>query len=116
MRFLVDRCAGRRLAKWLSDEGHDVVGAWVWEPDPGDEALLALATAEDRILITIDTDFGDLVFLQGLSHKGLLRLPDVPSDRRIELTRQVLERFGDALANGAIVTVRGERIRISRYS
>jgi len=50
LRFLVDRCAGRRLAKWLSDEGHDVVGAWVWEPDPGDEALLALATAEDRIL------------------------------------------------------------------
>ena len=51
MRFLVDRCAGRQLAKWLSDEGHDVVGAWVWEPDPGDEALLELATAEDRILV-----------------------------------------------------------------
>ena len=52
------------MAKWLSDEGHDVVGAWVWEPDPGDEALLTLATAEDRILVTINTDFGDLVFSQ----------------------------------------------------
>jgi len=25
MRFLIDRCAGRLIADWLRDEGHDVV-------------------------------------------------------------------------------------------
>jgi predicted nuclease of predicted toxin-antitoxin system len=27
MRFLVDRCAGHRLAEWLRSQGHDVLEA-----------------------------------------------------------------------------------------
>ena len=61
MRFLVDRCAGHRLAEWLRDEGHDVVEARELGADPGDRALLERAAADGRILVTIDTDFGELV-------------------------------------------------------
>lgn len=74
----------------------------------------ALEHDDERVLVTIDTDFGNLVFAQGLTHSGLLQLPDVPAVRRIELTQQVLEDFGEDLANGAIVTIKGGRIRISR--
>jgi predicted nuclease of predicted toxin-antitoxin system len=63
MRFLVDRCAGVTLAKWLRDEGHDVEDASGWSDDPGDAAILQRATEEDRILVTIDTDFGLLIFV-----------------------------------------------------
>lgn len=35
MKFLVDRCAGRRIATWLSEQGHDVILAESNEPDPG---------------------------------------------------------------------------------
>lgn len=49
MRFLVDCCAaGRRLAKWLWNEGHDVFDAGELEHDPGDVTLLARAAANDR--------------------------------------------------------------------
>ena len=68
MKFLVDRCAGSRLAEWLPNSGHDVVEAREIVPDPGDGALLQEAVAEDRILVTIDADFGTLVrtrFRQG---------------------------------------------------
>ena len=113
MRFLVDRCAGRRLAARLRTEGHDVLEAWSLGPDPGDRALLELATMESRVLITIDTDFGELVYRHDLPHAGLLRLPDVPAEQRIALVAAVIGRQGEALENRAIVTVRGERIRIS---
>ena len=73
MRFLVDRCAGRRLAEWLGNEGHDVLEARTLGPDPGDLALLELANSEDRILVTIDTDFGELIYLHDVPHAGLLR-------------------------------------------
>ena len=53
MRFLVDRCAGRRLAEWLRNAGHDTVEVQSLGPDPGDRALLELAEADDRILITL---------------------------------------------------------------
>jgi predicted nuclease of predicted toxin-antitoxin system len=80
--------------------------------DPGDIALLRLAAEEDRILITIDSDFGTLVYLLGAHHAGIIRLPDAPAATRIGLMANLLERYGEGLS-GAIVTIRGDRIRIS---
>jgi predicted nuclease of predicted toxin-antitoxin system len=40
MKFLLDRCAGRRLADWLRTQGHDVVESRERGPDPGDLTLL----------------------------------------------------------------------------
>lgn len=91
MNFLVDRCADHRLAQWLRAEGHDVVESAERGEDPGDKAILEWAATDLRILITIDKDFGELVFKEGLAHTGLVRLPDVPSKERIELMRSLLE-------------------------
>ena len=115
MKFLVDRCAGRRLALWLREAGHDVIESRQLGPDPGDRQLLEWAVAEERILVTIDTDFGELVFAMGAPHCGLVRLPDVPADKRIELIAYVLEHYTQELETAAIVTVRSERVRISRW-
>ena len=114
MRFLIDRCAGRRLAGWLRTQGHDVLGAWELGADPGDQALLELAATEQRILVTIDTDFGELIFLHGLSHAGLVRLPDVPGQQRIAIVAELIASHRNMLETGAVITVRGERIRVSR--
>ncbi len=82
MKFLIDRCAGRLLADWLRKQGHDVVETRELGPDPGDRTLLAWAAKDIRILITIDTDFGELIYLENLLHAGLIRLPDVPARER----------------------------------
>lgn len=113
MRFLVDRCAGRKLAEWLRSQGHDVLEARVLGQDPGDTALLELAESEDRVLITIDTDFGELIYLREVPHAGLVRLPDVPAEDRIALVSEVIQHHRRALEDRAVVTLRGGRIRIS---
>lgn len=114
MRFLVDRCAGRRLATWLVDQGHDVIDSGTQGPDPGDLALLQRAVTESRIIVTIDTDFPKLVFLGGEAHAGMVRLPDVPAEQRIRLLEGVLDGLASDLEAGAIVTVKGGKVRISR--
>lgn len=68
MRFIVDRCAGKRIAEWLRERGHDGAVAWDEEPDPGDAELLARAAREDRVLVTMDKDFGEHVFVKGSPH------------------------------------------------
>ncbi|MYA62392.1 MAG: hypothetical protein F4X94_07450 [Dehalococcoidia bacterium] len=113
VRFLVDRCAGRRRAEWLRNVGHDTVEAQLLGPDLGDKALLELAEANNRIFITIDNDFGELIYLHDVPHAGLVRLPDVPMERRIALMSELIERHQLALEAQAIVTIRGGRIRIS---
>ena len=85
MRFLVDRCAGVTLAKWLRDRGHDVDDASKWPRDPGDAAILRKATDDDRILVTIDTELGLLIFADERPHRRLVRLPDCPAAGRIAI-------------------------------
>jgi predicted nuclease of predicted toxin-antitoxin system len=114
LRFLVDRCAGRRLADWLRSQRHDVLEVRALARDPGDEALLSLAAAEGRVLVTIDTDFGALVHMRARMHAGLIRLPDVPTERRVRLMAQILADHPEEELSRAVVTVKGSRIRISR--
>lgn len=116
MRFLIDRCAGKSVSAWLRIQGHDVADAWATAPDPGDAELLARAAKEERVLVTIDKDFGEHVFLRNSPHWGIVRLPDVPADHRVALMAAVLERHTHDLEERAVVTVRGERIRISRHA
>jgi predicted nuclease of predicted toxin-antitoxin system len=113
VKFFVDRCAGRRLAAWLRGQGHDVRDARESSSDPGDAGLLQLAVEEGRILVTIDTDFGALVYLAGAAHAGTIRLPDAPAATRIALMEQILARHGEADLASAIVTVTGSRIRFT---
>ena len=114
MKFLVDRCAGHRLAEWLRGNGHDVVETRERGADPGDHVVLSWAAEQERVLVTIDTDFGRIIFAEGARHCGVVRLPDLPAGPRIALMEQVLERHREDLDAAAIVTVRGGRIRVSR--
>jgi predicted nuclease of predicted toxin-antitoxin system len=114
MRFLVDRCAGKTVADWLRSQGHDVVESRERGLDPGDSVLLDWAAHESRILLTIDTDFGQLVFLEKRAHAGLVRLPDVPASQRILIMEDILNRFTAELEQGLIITVQSGRVRISK--
>ena len=114
MKFLIDRCAGRLLADWLRQQGHDVVETRELGPDPGDRAILDWAAKDARILITIDTDFGQLIYFENLAHSGLIRLPDVPARERQLIIEDLLTRYETELQDAAIITVRGGRIRISK--
>ena len=73
-----------------------------------------MAESLGRILVTIDTDFGELIWVHDLPHSGLVRLPDVPAERRIALMAEVIENHGAELQERAVITVRGGRIRVSR--
>lgn len=64
MRFLVDECVAKASAIRLRMLGHDVIRVGTDIRIPDDADILSLATSEERILVTHDQDFGDLVFLK----------------------------------------------------
>ena len=67
MRILVDdNFPGDAIAA-LRQRGHDVT--WVRSDAPGssDPQVIARAQTEERILVTFDKDFGELVFRTGLA-------------------------------------------------
>jgi hypothetical protein len=62
VKLLADEGVDAAIVTRLRSDGHDVV--YVAELSPGitDEAVLELANANERILVTTDKDFGELVF------------------------------------------------------
>lgn len=79
-----------------------------------DEQVLEWAVEEERIIVTCDKDFGELIVVQGYQHYGVVRLPDVPIERRKILLTQILQRFQVASMQNTIITVSGNRIRIRK--
>lgn len=82
--------------------------------DPGDEAILAHAFREHRVLVTADKDFGELIVRRGLPHRGILRLTLTPVDREADVCLAVLAATEQDLIAGAIVTASPQRTRIRR--
>jgi predicted nuclease of predicted toxin-antitoxin system len=62
LKLICDANIGRRIALALAAEGHDVVRSTAVVPDGSDLEVLAYAVGADRVLITCDRDFGELVF------------------------------------------------------
>jgi len=62
MKFLVDECCDIRLVSSLREDGHDVLYVLERKPGVSDNEVLIQAYNEERILVTEDKDFGDLVY------------------------------------------------------
>ncbi len=114
MKFLLDVPVGREIAEWLLEQGHDVSEVRLIDPTLGDLAILRLARAQNRIVITTDKDFGELAVRQGEAHCGIVRLPDVRMSERKAMLSTLISHYREALEKGAIITLTGTRIRI-RY-
>lgn len=112
MKLLLDTCVSPRTRDALAAAGHDVIWAGDWTPDPGDEAILAFAQRESRILVTLDKDFGELAVVFGKPHCGIVRLVDIDPSRQASVGADVLARYGGELVAGAIATVTADRTRL----
>ncbi|HEY6171050.1 MAG TPA: DUF5615 family PIN-like protein [Candidatus Kapabacteria bacterium] len=103
---------GVKAVSLLSDAGHDVMWAGSWEKDPGDTEILNIAFWENRILITLDKDFGELAILHGLPHAGIIRLVGFSSSEQGIVSLQIIEKYSKELSESAIITVDQNRTRI----
>ena len=115
MRFLVDECTGPALARWLRNEGHDVLSIYDEARGATDDEIIHQAFLENRILITNDKDFGDKIFRDRKSHKGivLLRLDDERSKNKIGVIRKLLQNYSGELSNSFVVATEN-KVRIAR--
>jgi len=113
VRFLLDEGLPFRLAAFLTSEGHDVAACGADYPHAlTDRQILAIAYGEQRIALTNDKDFGDLVFRDRLPHAGviLFRLGYVPIDVRVALLRQALLDHADHIDHFIVISPGGSRV------
>ena len=116
MKFLVDECVGPTVAKWLKKNKYDTISIYDGLQGIDDDSVLDKAFSEDRILITSDTDFGEMVFKKKQQHYGvlLLRLVDERPSNKIHVLKTVLQHHSqDLLGNFVVATEK--TIRITKF-
>ena len=96
----------------LAGLGHDVISASEIDPKASDESLLSQAMTEQRVLVTEDKDFGELVFVHRIPHPCIVRFVEMTVTEKVTAMEGLLERHAEAMRRGAIIVVTKSRIRI----
>lgn len=114
MRFVADENVQRTVVEGLRRRGHDV--RHIREEMPGitDDAVLDVANADGAVLLTYDTDFGELVFQQRRVGTGviLVRLPGVAPAQVADLVAAVIDARGEEIGHAfTVIAAQGVRVR-----
>src|SRR5437870_3406099 len=72
MKFFADENVARPIVQWLRQRGHDVL--YAAEAAPGQEDAIWLHQTEqsERLIVTADKDFGELIFRDRLNSHGVV--------------------------------------------
>ena len=98
-KLLLDENIGKKVASRLRDAGWDVVSILEEAPGIEDPKVLKRAVKEKRIVVTLDQDFGTLIFRDSNKHVGvlLLRLEKESAENLFQTINRVLKQYGKAL-------------------
>lgn len=117
MRFLCDMGVSQRVVDWLRSNGHDATHL-------GDEGLQRLpdsgifqkAVAEQRIVISFDLDFGEIVAAcaGNLISVILFRLHNTRTDHVTHRLATVHLQSADDLKAGCIIVIEEARHRVRK--
>lgn len=118
MRFLLDENQSPRVAVLLMAAGHDAVHVRDLSlAGASDAELLEHAVVHGRVIISGDTDFGELLARTNASTPSLILLRRQQNRRAAEIAALVLANVdvvAEDLERGAIVVFDEDRLRIRR--
>jgi predicted nuclease of predicted toxin-antitoxin system len=115
LKFLIDVGVGKKVELFLKEQGHDIKTVRTIDPQMPDEEIIRLASSEDRMIITMDKDFGELVYHSKMNHRGvlLLRLEDATGDEKQEVVANILAEYSAEIVN-CFCVFQNDRLRIKK--
>jgi predicted nuclease of predicted toxin-antitoxin system len=116
MRILADENIEYELIEALREADFDVLSARESYVGFADNEILQIAVAEKAVILTYDTDFGELVFRFGLQSHGiiLLRVHGLSLAEKAQITIQAIREHETKLENAfTVISENSARIRKS---
>jgi predicted nuclease of predicted toxin-antitoxin system len=113
MRFIADENFPRPAVVALRSSGHEVISVAEDMAGASDHDVLLRCAAEDSILLTLDKDFGELVFRQSIPATNgviLFRIQAPMLEQFIEVALAVVRSRADWAGHFTVIT--NDRIRM----
>ncbi|HMG44345.1 MAG TPA: DUF5615 family PIN-like protein [Acidimicrobiales bacterium] len=117
MKLLIDESLSARVARLLEDAGHDAIHVGDLKLlGAADSDIMAVAREADRCVVSVDTDFGELLAIGRLPAPSVILLRRAPHrpDEQAALLVAALDQLEADIAAGAIVVLTQERARVRR--
>jgi predicted nuclease of predicted toxin-antitoxin system len=117
IKFLADENIPSGVSRFLGDKGFDVkeVGG-AGTAGASDDAIMALARKEERILPTSDKHFANILTYPPHSHHGIVRIRIHPPliDDVIRALDQLMKKFDLNAIGGSLIVLEREGFRVRR--
>ena len=115
LNFLADESCDFNVVRILRENGHDVLAICEFARRLEDSEVINRSVREDRILITEDKDFGQLVYAGGHASRGVILLR-YPATARQRLSGDVLKLVHEKkqALHGSFVVLTPGRFRVVR--
>jgi predicted nuclease of predicted toxin-antitoxin system len=78
LNFLADESCDFRVVRALREAGHDVLAVCEFAKRMQDQEVMNLSGREERVLITEDKDFGQLIYAHGTPSRGVIHPDTLP--------------------------------------
>ena len=112
LKLVADECISVSIVASLRKEGCDVWHVLEGSAGSSDDDVLSNAYRQDRIILTEDKDFGELVYRFRKPAKGVIFIRIPISDRHLKWPRlkKLLSEFPERLA-GHLVVLEKDKVR-----
>jgi predicted nuclease of predicted toxin-antitoxin system len=109
-KFVIDVGVGKIIEIWLVQQMFSVIPIRSLDPEMADTEIIELANRQDAIIITMDKDFGELVFKNKILHNGilLLRLEDAVAEEKLAVIQNIFPEHISDIKNKFAVYQNGK--------
>ena len=113
-KIIIDIGVGKIIEEWISLQNLEVISIRKINHEMPDLDILNLANKEKALIITMDKDFGELVYKHFSFHHGvlLLRLEDAVAEEKLSVIQNIFSTHYSQIRNNFCVYQNGKlRIR-----
>lgn len=117
MKLLLDQGLPRSAAELLRNSSVDAVHVGdIGFATAEDVEILSKARQQNYVIVTLDADFHALLALSGVAKPSVIRIriEGLRGEALAQLLQKILADWGEALEQGAVLTVQPKRIRMRR--
>ena len=112
-RLLADENIPKKAIETLKQQGIDIVSVADFSTGLSDKDVIKIAVRENRVIVTFDKDFGELIVKRRLKPPGLifLRLTEISPTEVAGRIKDLIKR--QIVLDGNIVVVQDDRVRVA---